>query len=1258
MESETESETATEAATEVESESESETEAVTESESETVVETESESETETVAETEVQTESETEAVTETEAKKTRRKVRKAKTQESEDENGIAVSATPAPMTWNDSASYTDMGQYLSLNDDLSKNLEIYDENGNLVDHYDPDNQTVSGGRFKLNIPFSNEKKEFPENGYLSIKLPDALHIGSSVGVTTLKWADEPDKPDGSNASYLASKYGDAGLFKVDEATNTLYVQMNPDYIRDYPRTVASSIDVWGSFRRSKTGTDGDKEVIKIGNAVLTVKFDGNPIEAEKSVGGYEEGKGFPFAVTVRSYATPDSDVLVTDTLGTNLTLDPGSVQVTDAKGNVLETSKYTISSVTPVDGKEQFVVTLKKECLTVADGSKEPTQVKVTYYAKIKDEALSNPDATTGAISNLDNTAVVKQAGSTDQRTVTAEGSYFVEWIRKAAGRRNNDGTITWTLTVNKDGKANVDGIQVTDTLLGNGLQFDKREKIHVSVKDGTGFDIDWNDPNLTVTDSSWTYDLKEANKNLGKKELTFTYKTLVAGGLSDENAYANTGTVTINDKTVGTDTAKGDGSGSGTGDGGLSKKYVGSVPGDDGKEYQKWQVTIHVPAAGLTDVSVTDTLTGNHKFPDTIEVSDTDVAPKVSATNYKLTADNVERKSDNTLLFKFDKLEGKGSAYDVVITYYTLITTTGKDEIVGNRANLISTEKTGFVDATEEVKNYTFGKTGTQNVTDKTKLDWVLKLSPGFKTTRQKKLIIKDTFSAGQSYVKGSARLYQGDTDVTDDYVLDVVDSGLTVEFTAYGGFDTSSGDFSIRYSTEIKNSELTSFDNSFDVTYDGNTYPGASASVDTSVTHLIKSLDQNATVSNAYCAKWSIEANANGLKIGNDQEATYEIYDYYAPILTIDRSTIVLEKQDTDGQWKKVNASEYQKIFSDNEISPKDNTPAKMLKVVIKTTGEQVYRLRYETLANMTDKKEGDQVACTNYAEFKVGSKEFNDFKEDDVTKEADAGGSTTTKQKTIKIIKASDSGKNLSGVKFTLEHYNGTDWETAGTGTTDDKGVLIFGSLTTGDKFVSVGLTEGDVYRLTETAPEGYLGIEPITFIFDDEKDANANIYKELKVTLVQQNKLPINVTNIELTEKTVEKNWVAGEGADSVTVKLIPSVSNVSSDKVLAYISEVTNNIKTEVELNKAGNWTYKWEKLPKYYVDKQGTAHEITYNVEETKVGDKTLAESGYDSYQTTDGTAKTTTISNVSKKTSLEVKKVWNDNNNGCSDCC
>ena len=81
VESETESETATEAATEVESESESETEAVTESESETVVETESESETETVAETEVETESETEAVTETEAKKTRRKARKAKTQE-------------------------------------------------------------------------------------------------------------------------------------------------------------------------------------------------------------------------------------------------------------------------------------------------------------------------------------------------------------------------------------------------------------------------------------------------------------------------------------------------------------------------------------------------------------------------------------------------------------------------------------------------------------------------------------------------------------------------------------------------------------------------------------------------------------------------------------------------------------------------------------------------------------------------------------------------------------------------------------------------------------------------------------------------------------------------------------------------------------------------------------------------------------------------------------------------------------------------
>ena len=65
------------------------------------------------------------------------------------------------------------------------------------------------------------------------------------------------------------------------------------------------------------------------------------------------------------------------------------------------------------------------------------------------------------------------------------------------------------------------------------------------------------------------------------------------------------------------------------------------------------------------------------------------------------------------------------------------------------------------------------------------------------------------------------------------------------------------------------------------------------------------------------------------------------------------------------------------------------------------------------------------------------------------------------------TLELLKTSDDGK-VDGIEFTLEQKLGDDYSVIGTYVTDADG-----------KITVEDLTEGAVYRLTETVPEGYIG-----------------------------------------------------------------------------------------------------------------------------------------------------------------------------------
>ncbi len=203
-------------------------------------------------------------------------------------------------------------------------LKIYDASGNEVTNYNPtEGMNVTGKSFRLVIPFAESSgNQMDGHHNMSYKLPSSLNISADIDWTALKWQDDIDDE-------IKKAYGNPGFFRVDGATNTLYVQMNEALVNDYT-TVSGSIELSGSFKRSGNAN----EEIKIGNATWKIDFDNATIDAAKSVSTYDEQNGFTFTVDVTSFGNPGTEVIIEDTLGENLILNEGSL-IVDVEGTFL-----------------------------------------------------------------------------------------------------------------------------------------------------------------------------------------------------------------------------------------------------------------------------------------------------------------------------------------------------------------------------------------------------------------------------------------------------------------------------------------------------------------------------------------------------------------------------------------------------------------------------------------------------------------------------------------------------------------------------------------------------------------------------------------------------------------------------------------------------------------------------------------------------------------------------------------------------------
>lgn len=778
--------------------------------------------------------------------------------------------------------------------------------------------------------------------------------------------------------------------------------------------------------------------------------------------------------------------------------------------------------------------------------------------------------------------------------------------------------------------------------------------------------ELGWNDVTYGHNNSgqeTWSYTISES----GKHKYTFVYYTLTTPGL-DTKQYGNIGEVSKDANTVKTDVVYGPGSGSEGTDGILSKKFV-TTKDIDGNKYAKWEATIKVPANGLKNAVFTDTLSDGHVFV-TNEIGDTEPKIKIEGINAETRAKTKIALTDNnkvmTILFGNSESTSElpsgenNQGYTVTITYYTKLEVA--EGTVSNEARITSTTKNEFVDAEEEIKPYSFGKSGSVNSENSRLLDWRITLSKGLGDIDENALTVTDTLTGKHSYKDGTAHLYRWTGNAGEGTPSDLTSKGLTVDssnkkkviFTvSYPLSDKYT--WTIDYQSEIDNGagqNDTLFSNNAVFTLNNKPIGGengVTASIDTNATRIVKHLlnKDEVSVENAYKAKYSVEVDGYTLDIKQDQNYEYVIKDYSDTSVNIQESTIKvtdIEKPNQDVKFGYVYNKDIQK----------DGKKVNELIVSINSTGQHKYKLSYVAVISPNDDyKVGadNKLHYSNWAEF--AAKTSKDDADVTISANGSAEGGVTEKYVTIYKIDKQDNTP-LSGVKFQLEWWNGTDWvaitdvaETAGEGT--GKGKITFAQNTSNlpDGLGTIcgvkkgfELKSGQRYKFVETeAQNGYKICKPWEFIYDNASAAGNKLSNQGEQTIPNEKVISVKVI----------KNWNEQSANNPTSINVTLKATVNGNDYPLT-------NVETEKTLqastNPLVNWTYTWDNLPKY----DSNNNEIKYEVvEESNTLEKYDATYDYSPDTEQNGiTTRTITITNYKKSnnTSIDVTKVWNDNHN------
>ena len=496
--------------------------------------------------------------------------KKAKEQAEEGQDQPVANGDEAPVVLNDLKTFLTNAQLASSS-----------QFGDTI--YDPKNPAVSNGFFYLRLDFAegDDKHQFPvydpndsDATTVTYQMPSGITGFDAVQNFPIK---DPNDSDIVFGTYDITEDGKLSI-KFNETVN------------EYSNCEGYII-FQAKFNKTNTKDTWEEEIVFSSNVKVKVNFKkGDKLSAKKTPSEYRDGK---FVFTIEIVAEEEqTGVSIEDSMGENLVLNPDSIKL---DGTAISASSTSDQS-------------FKVDNLTLTEGTH-----RITYEASIKDDALLAYETIPG----LENTAIIKSPRNADL-PVHGDAEYTHKWLQKSnTGIDSTTGKVQWTITLTPPSGKDVSGMTITDSLPGEGLNYDTSIPIIMkNTQTGDEISLSWLESVRLGEDAkSWSYTMPE---NSGSDTYTFTYFTTVTGKVTGtiQNTAAIDGQQTVNSTVTIPD-------GIGTGTGKVEKEYVDDEIDELTKvKYLKWKSKLTIPA-NVKDQKVTyrDTVFGTHSLVENMKI-------------------------------------------------------------------------------------------------------------------------------------------------------------------------------------------------------------------------------------------------------------------------------------------------------------------------------------------------------------------------------------------------------------------------------------------------------------------------------------------------------------------------------------------------------------------------------------------------------------------------------------------------------------
>ncbi|MDO4848657.1 MAG: FctA domain-containing protein [Coriobacteriia bacterium] len=872
----------------------------------------------------------------------------------------------------------------------------------------------------------------------------------------------------------------AGTWEIKN--NKVVIKLSEEWLSQHISELSANFSFEFKIANQKQG-DGEKTTIIFPGTGTTVTI---PTKDEKvdgskwalNNGAYDAEKGtYTWVIKVSPSASGAKNLVITDTIGDNLSFVEGSFSMCDKDGNPTS---------------EKPTVTINGQVATISLGDRAQGDYYVTYTTKIKDSALKDLKDNQ-EVDNVKNSASWSWGSENPQKhdeIVVWPTKVKYSMVSKSASGTNDD--ITWTVKLNNGTlKADMSGYTFTDTL-GDGHAFKSGTQYVVTDESGKTIasgDVDPNSKTLTFTLPS----------GIGKQSLTVTYHTAMTD-TSSPDPVKNTVDVTPGDDKY--PSGKGDGSYTPSDE----RIYVSKTfekKSDDGATAQWSSIVYFSNMASVTDVSTV-------KWEDTISKSPysdgfnpfvfSDVVLKTSKGNVALSEGVDYKISQNastcTITFlKTDTVAGLVGKEDVVITYTTAPQKTGAVPSTGDRFTNTSTVyvnnvKKGSAEASYSIDgvppvyksngttswdvNYDWGDGTTGawvtswKVVANTNGEW----DKGVTDLGNAGITIKDTLPSGMTYVKDSAKYYlygglngYNNSGYYTQSPTVTEESGVVSFAIPTSGVATDGhwvGRVEMTYQTAVKASDVPAgqsvvYTNTASAESGDTKFPAGSGSTTIENKVLDKTMAKSSADSSR--VKYTIKVNEKALDL-----------DSKSDILTL-TDTMSSTLAYTNGSLKVVDAS-------GNDIT--SSCPVTVENAVVDGQEKTVLTLTVPDAKALTVTYEcspigaiGQTVTVSNSCSLNGITAKDTETSNKVIVQEADAGVVAVSYGLTVTKVAKEDTNKRLEGAEFTLYTVDKTTGELTESqvATTNEKGVVTFGT-------AANPLKVGTIYFVKETkAPAGY-------------------------------------------------------------------------------------------------------------------------------------------------------------------------------------